>query len=232
MEGEHMAVDRSATIQSVAAIEASIRARADTDKKFINWWIYLLLLSWITLGIAGIYFYIKRISRVDKYSVRKQGYYAGLVDFTDRYGQATDQQAKAGPLVADIRNVLDRANDQDLRPIGALKSVLLTLVTFGIYGFVVWYQLNRAWADRQRVEVGFNQTLNAAWLALGITRYPITFEPAPGKERNFWLYLGLMIITLGIWGLVWDYKFHTDPDSIYPRIHGVEDTVVQLVRSL
>lgn len=226
-----MTVDRTATVQAVTALEASIRRRADTDTQFLNWWVYVLLVSWVTLGIASIYFFIKRMSRIDKYSIRKLEYYTALADFTDRYSQAAQQQAQADATLRDMRTLLERAKGYSLKPIGALKSFLLTIVTFGIWGVVAWYQINRAWADRQQTEAEFDQLLSSAWLQLGITRYPITFEPAPGKNRNFWLYFGLQIITLGIWGLVWDYKVHTDPDNIFPRIHQVEDTVLQLVRS-
>jgi hypothetical protein len=227
-----LTVDRTATIQAVTALEASVRGRADTDTRFLNWWIYILLVSWITFGIASIYFFIKRISRIDKYSVRKLAYYTALTDFTDRYSQASEHHGQADATVRDLRALLERATRYSLKPIGALKSVLLTIVTLGIWGAVAWYQINRAWADRQQAEVEFDQLLSSAWLQLGITRYPITFEPAPGKIRNFWLYFGLQIITLGIWGLVWDYKVHTDPDSIFPRVHQVEDIVLQMVRSV
>lgn len=230
-ERDTLTVDRTATIQAVTALEASIRRRADTDTRFLNWWIYILLVSWITFGIASIYFFVKRISRIDKYSVRKLEYYTALTDFTDRFGQASQQQGKADPAVRDMRAMLERAAGYGLKPIGALKSLLLTIVTFGIWGIIAWYQINRAWVDRQQIETEFDQLVSSAWTLLGITRYPITFEPAPGKDRNFWLYLGLTIITFGIWGLVWDYKVHTDPESIFPRIHQVEDSVLQLVRA-
>ena len=198
----------------------------------MNWWLYMFLLSWLTLGIAAIYYFVKRISRVDEYSRRKQDYYAALITFTERYGQASDQRVKADPVVRDMQSALEWGKKHHLRPIGALKSFLLTIVTLGIYGIVAWYQVNRAWADRQVFEREFDELLSKAWLTLGITRYPVTFELARGKDRNFWLYLVLTLVTFGIWGLVWDYKVHNDPNNIYPRIHQVEDTVVQLARSV
>ena len=230
--GAAMPFDQSATVQSVTALEASVRARTDTDTRFINWWLYMFLLSWLTLGIAAIYYFVKRISRVDEYSRRKQDYYAALITFTERYGQASDQRVKADPVVRDMQSALEWGEKHHLRPIGALKSFLLTIVTLGIYGIVAWYQVNRAWADRQVFERELDELLSKAWLTLGITRYPVTFEPARGKDRNFWLYLVLTLVTFGIWGLVWDYKVHNDPNNIYPRIHQVEDTAVQLARSV
>jgi hypothetical protein len=226
-----MATDRSGLVQPLTALEASVRARSDTDTQFINWWVYVLLLSWLTFGIAQIYYFIRRVSRVDQYSRRKQDYFESVVAFTDRYAQGSLQRQRAEPIIRDMRALVEEAKQHDLRPIGALKSFLLTVVTFGIYGIFVWYQLNRAWADRQRVTAAFTELLTKAWMVLGITNYPITFQPASGKQRNFWLYVVLSVVTFGIWGLVWDYKVHTDPNNIYPRIHQVEDTVVQLARA-
>ncbi len=226
-----MELDHTATIQSLTALEASIRRRSETDTRFLSWWVYFLVLSWLTLGIAGIYYFIKRISRIDNYSARKQEYYSALADFTDRYSQAMLRDADAGGLVRDLRSATERAKNYGVRPIGALKAFLLTIITFGIYGIVAWYQVNRAWADRQGAEADVDVALSAVWIKLGITSYPITFERVEGKERNFGLYFILTIITFGIWGLVWDYRVHTDPDTIYPRIHLVEDTVLQLARA-
>ena len=223
--------DRSATIQPLAAIEASVRVRADTDVRFMSWWLYFLILSWLTLGIATIYYFVRRVSRIDNYSRRKQEFYKGVIEFTDRFTNSSDKRTVVEPIVRDMRGLIEPAIQRELRPIGALKAILLTIVTLGIYFFVVRYQVNRAWADRQRVEREFDDLLSKAWIALGITSYPVTFEPAPGKDRNFWLYLGLTFVTLGIWGLVWDYKIHTDPENIFPRIHQVEDTVIQLARA-
>jgi Domain of unknown function (DUF4234) len=224
-----MPIDSTALVQPIRAIEASTQERTETDRTFLNWFLYFFLLSWITFGIASIYYYVRRFSRVDQYSRRKQAYYAAVVDYSERYAQATEKNASSE--IGELRSFLARAAAHDLKPIGALLTVLLTLVTFGLYAIIGIYQLNRAWVDRQRAEAEFDDLLSKAWLQLGVSRYPVTFDPVPGKDRSFALYLLLTIVTLGIWGLVWDYKIHTDPDSIFPRLHQVEDTVVQLARS-
>jgi hypothetical protein len=50
-------------------------------------------------------------------------------------------------------------------------------------------------------------------------------------RRNFGLYLGLSIITFGIYGIIWDYQLHTDPEKVYPEFHSVEDTVLNGARN-
>jgi len=77
----------AATVQSVTRLEQAIRSRTDSDRTFLNWWIYALLLSWITLGIAGIYYFYRRLSRVDAYSRRKSAYYDALIEDTQSGAQ-------------------------------------------------------------------------------------------------------------------------------------------------
>jgi len=96
---------------------------------------------------------------------------------------------------------------------------------------VVLYQLNRAWDDRQRFEAAQLDRLNKAWLKLGIVAYPVVFAPDPSKRRNFWLNVVLVIVTLGIWGLIWDYRIYTDPNALFPAFHSVEDTVLTVARA-
>jgi hypothetical protein len=69
------------------------------------------------------------------------------------------------------------------------------------------------------------------WGKLGIVKYPINYQIDQSKKRDFALYLILSIVTVGIWGLVWDYKIQTDPDNLFGEYHSIEDTVLQTVRS-
>src|SRR2546423_1622370 len=109
--------------------------------------------------------------------------------------------------------------------------VLLTVVTFGLYGFYVLYRLNRYWWDAQVLEQDFDDKLSQIWTKLNLMRYPISFTADQGKRRSYALYLILSLVTFGLWAIVWDYKIQTDPDNLYDEFHSVEDTVLQAVRS-
>ena len=138
-------------------------------------------------------------------------------DFTERYAAASGG--------------LDEASRSALKPIGALLTFVLTVVTLGLWSIVLIYQLNRAWNDRQEFEAAQMGRLNKAWIKLGIVTYPVVFTPDPSKRRNFLLNVILVVITLGIWGIVWDYRVWTDPNSLYPAFHSVEDTVLTIARA-
>lgn len=221
----------AATVESATRLEAAIRERSETDRTFVSWWLYFLLLSWITLGIAGLYYYIRRLSRVDAFSRRKTAYYEALIQFTERRAEVQGLSGGVGAITATMRTDLDAARQSSLKPIGTLLTVVLTFVTFGIWWFVATYKLNRAWDDRQRFESRFDDSLSQAWLQVGLIKYPITFKVDQGKSRNFWLWLLVSVVTLGIGYLVWDYRLHTDPDRLYPEFHAVEDSILQIVRT-
>lgn len=219
-------------VQSVTQIDRAIKLRRDNDVSLINWWLYVLLVSWVTFGIYAIVLFFKRIHRIDRFSQRKRAYYEGVLEWTERQAIQRGQGAVVHNEIADVRSEVDRAYQKDLRPINAGISFLLCIITLGIYGFYVLYRMNRYWWDAQTVEQDLDDKLSQTWIKLGFTRYPITFQLDQSKRRSYGLYLILSIVTFGIWGLVWDYKIHTDPDNLFKEFHSVEDTVLQIVRSL
>lgn len=61
-------------------------------------------------------------------------------------------------------------------------------------------------------------------MKLGVVRYPITFEPIPALERQFGTHFLLAIVTFGVYGIVWDYQLHTDPEKLYPETRAALKT--------
>jgi Domain of unknown function (DUF4234) len=218
-------------IQSVTRLDRAIKDRRDSDVELVNWWLYFLLLSWITFGIYGLYLFFKRISRIDAFSRRKRAYYEALLEWTQREAATEGREDEVHNELVDLQDEVARAYQRDLRPIKAGLSFVLSIVTLGIYGFFVLYRLNRYWWDAQVVEQDFDDKLSQVWMKLGIVRYPLTYRVDQSKRRSYALYLILSIVTFGIWGLVWDYKIQTDPDNLYGEFHSIEDTVLQTVRS-
>jgi hypothetical protein len=219
-------------IPSVTKLDRAIKQRRDTDIELVNWWLYTLILSWITFGIYGLYLFFKRILRIDQFGERKRAYYEAALEWTERWAATNGHGDAVHQELVDLRADVNRAYEQDLRPIKAGLSFVLTLITLGIYGFYVLYRMNKYWWDAQVVEQEFDDNLSQMWMTLQIARYPLNFQVDQSKRRSYPLYLILSILTLGIWGLVWDYKVHTDPDNLYGQFHSVEDTILQTIRSV
>lgn len=217
-------------IQSVTRLDRAIKARRDSDVKLVNWWLYLLVLSWVTLGIYPIYLYFKRIGRINGFGRRKRAYYEALLEWTERQAAARGKEDVVDGELVDLRSEVADAFERSLRPIRAGLSLLLTLLTLGIYGLVVLHRINRYWWDAQVFEQDFDDKLSLVWIKLDIIRYPLTYRIDQRKRRSYPLYLILSIVTIGIWGLVWDHKIHTDPDNLYSEYHSLEDSVLHAVR--
>jgi hypothetical protein len=219
-------------LQLVTRLDRFIKERRDTDLTFMNYWLYFFVVSWVTFGIYGIVIYFRRMKRIDRFSERKSAYYTSVIDWTERYSQQKGKEDDVHHLLSDMRSEVNAARKGDLREINASVALLLTFVTLGFYGLWTLYRMNRYWWDVQTIEQDFDDKLSQAWTALGLMRYPISFTLDQGKRRSYGLYLALSIVTLGVWGVVWDYKVHTDPDNLYGEIHSVEDTVLQTVRGV
>src|SRR5438270_4550052 len=130
-------------VQSVTLLDRAIKQRRDTDTILMNWWLYFFLVSWVTFGIYTIVLFFKRINRIDGFSERKRGYYAALLEWSERNARQQGKEDSVHHDLADLRSEVDAAYRGDMRPIKAGLSFLLTVVTLGIYGLYVLYRLNR-----------------------------------------------------------------------------------------
>jgi hypothetical protein len=218
-------------VESMTRLDRAIKARRDSDTQLINWWIMWLVLSWLTFGIYLVYNYYQRMSRIDGFSRRKRAYYQALLEWTEREAATRGKEEALHTDLADLRGEATRAYQKDLREINAPLSLVITILTAGLYGLYVVYRLNRYWWDAQVFEQDFDDGLSRMWSRLGIVKYPINFQLDQSKRRDFWLYLVLSIVTFGIWALVWDYKLQVDPDNLYGEYHSIEDTVLQTIRA-
>ncbi len=217
-------------IQAVQKIERSIKARRDVDVPLTNWWLCTLLLNPITMGIYAIVLFFKRTGRVDKFILRKKDYYTGILDYTEKYSQEKHSYDKIRNELNDLKEFVNNNFRQNIKEIKAGISFLLMVITAGIWGFVWMYKMNNIWDKLQKLEQDFDDKLSQIWIKMGLIKYPLGFNLDPSKKRNYALYLILTIVTGGIWGFVWDYKIHTDPDNLYAEFHSVEDAVLQTIR--
>ncbi len=142
--------------------------------KVAHWWLYLLQLSWVRFGIYTLYLFFRRISRIDAFSRRKQAYHEALVEWTEREATARGKDDEVHDALVDLGSEIHLAYGRDLRPIRAGLSLVLTIVTFGIYGLFVLYRKNRYWWEAEVVEQDFDDKLSQVWMRLGIVCYPLT----------------------------------------------------------
>ncbi|WP_194925834.1 DUF4234 domain-containing protein [Catenulispora pinisilvae] len=218
-------------LEAVRQVDRYVHERRVTDQAFVGWGLYFFLLSWVTLGIYPIVIFYRRLNRADLFRDRRLHYYSAVIDSSAQYAEGRGEYGAAHDDLDDLRRFVKERFEDEHKPIKAGLSVFLSFVTIGIYGFIAIYRLMRFWWQIQLTEQDFDDKLSIVWTKLGIIRYPITFEPVPALNRSFGLHFLLSCVTLGIYGIIWDYRLHTDPEKVYPEFHSTEDAVLNALRN-
>jgi hypothetical protein len=217
--------------QAAMTIERFVKERHQTDEKLVSWPLYFFLLTWITLFIYPMIMFYKRVQRADNFRQRKANYYGGIIEYSTQFAQESGNYDAVYSQINDMHESVNRKFADDLKPINPGMSLVLTIVTFGLYGFYVLYRNDKFWWEIQEFERDFDDSVSQLWTKLGILKYPVRFEPRQSTKRSFGLYLGVTLVTFGLFGIVWDYKVHTDPEALFPEFHSVEDAVLNAVRT-
>lgn len=216
---------------ALAQVERYIRERRDTDKPLIGWGVYFFLLGPLTLGIYYIVVYYQRLQRADMFRERRQHYYGAVADFTTQYAEQTRQLDAVHHDTDDLRAYVKERFLNVHKPVNAGLSVALSFLTLGVYWFIAVYKVMKFWWEIQVTEQDFCERASVIWSRLGIIRYPISFDPMQQLRRSFWTDFLLSVVTIGIYGIFWDYQLHTDPDKVYPEFHSTEDAVLSAART-
>lgn len=217
-------------LQAVQQVDRYVHERRTTDQVFVGWGVYYFVLTWATLGIYVFIMFYRRLDRADLFRERRLHYYSAVIEATGQYAEQEGQYEAVHDDLDDLRRFVKERFQDEHRPIGAGKSLALSLVTLGIYGMFAVHRLMQFWWQIQLTEQDFDEKLSLIWTKLGVTRYPVVFEPIPALHRTFGMHFLLSVATLGIYGIVWDYQLHTDPEKVYPETRATEDTVLNVLR--
>ncbi|TET53682.1 MAG: DUF4234 domain-containing protein [Actinobacteria bacterium] len=200
-------------LKNLSDLERAYMEREVTDRRLINWWLFLLL-SWITFGIVYFIVLTMRIFRRDSHFERMMLLFSSALGASKEVAQMKNIDASEEIEVIE-RKILE-AELSLLRPKHAILWLVLILLTGGLLLLYVYYFLLVDWYRIQAIEKDLLKDFSALWLKLGIVETPVTVEITAPK-RNYWLYLFLTVITLGIWAFYWDYVVHTDPEKVFPE---------------
>lgn len=216
--------------QEVLQIERSIKERREWDVKLTNFWLTMLILSPITLGIYPLVLLFKQIIRVDKFIQRKRKYYSAVINYTEKYLKENNYFDEYQHKFNELKNSYNDIFLRECKELNILLAILLSFVTLGIYGIYFNYRLNRIWDDLQKFEEEFYDKLNSIWIEVNIIKYPINFRYDSSKKRSFIVNILLTVVSFGLWSIFWAYKLWTDPDNLYNEFHTAEDTVLSATR--
>ncbi|MFI0371184.1 DUF4234 domain-containing protein [Actinomadura sp. 1N219] len=217
-------------LPAVQRVDRYVHERRTTDQKLVDWAVYFFLLSWVTLGIYTIVVFYRRLKRADLFRDRRLHYHGAVIEATRQFAEQSGSGHEVRGQLDDLRRYVNDRFEDEHRPINAGLSVFLSFITLGVYWFIATYRMMRFWWEIQLTEQDFDDVLSDIWLRLGIVQYRVTFEPVPDLHRGFGVHVLLTVVTFGIYGVVWDYQLHTDPEKLFPEVHSTEDTVLSALR--
>ena len=163
-------------MQEILEIERSIKERRESDIKLTNFWVTILLLSPVTLGIYPVIQGYKQIARIDKFIQRKRKYYSEVINYTEKYLKENNYFDEYQHKFNELKNSYNDIFLKECKELNILLALLLSFVTLGIYGIYFNYRLNRIWDDLQKFEEEFYDKLNLIWSKVDIIKYPINFR--------------------------------------------------------
>ncbi|KKL48500.1 hypothetical protein LCGC14_2324900 [marine sediment metagenome] len=212
-------------------LERTIFEGREQENPLINWWLFLVLVVGLSFIIVGLVIYLiiiyQRIERRDKHFARMGELFRTSLRTTEEVAKAKGIDIYSQK--SEIEEKIKVAEDSLLRPKNAVLWTVLMVLTGGLVAFYVYYFLLVDWYRIQRLEQDIMDDFSDLWTQLDIVKDPIPVSLRV-PERSYWAYLGLSIITLGIWLFYWDYVTHTEPDHVFPENRSWEDKILSSFR--
>ena len=142
-------------VPAVQQMERHVWDRRETDFTLPNWALCFFVLSWATLGIYPIILFYKRIDRADLFRNRKAGYYRATIEFSRQYAAEIDRTDEVHSQIEDLNAYIEYRLNTVHTPINAGLSLVLSVVTFGIYGLLRDLSTYEFWWEIQITEREF-----------------------------------------------------------------------------
>jgi flagellar biosynthesis regulator FlaF len=201
-------------------LTGAIEARAESDRRF-----YFLtdgiLIPIITLGIWNLVMMYRLIKRRDAHFRQMHGLNRVIVDTIKEKARANNVDPTSLPGLADLETAI-RTQEEKEQAKGAALWLILSMVT-GIAGLYVQYFLTVDFyhhEQRQKAIVDKANDVLASANLPGRMQYNAVLP-----ERHFWLNFLATIVTLGIWGIFWQYRIYSDPNRHFESEWVWEDSI-------
>jgi ABC-type multidrug transport system fused ATPase/permease subunit len=180
-------------------------------------------------GILYLYFFYMLIRRRNQHFSRQQRFFTDLV--TVLRGAAYKRNVNADAVLGSIENTVRQSQAEETEKSAVLWVILMLVPLINIIAVLyVLYFLTSDFHKHERREDGM---LSDAERALGTMGVQFIFHrDNPIPSRSFVLYFILTIITLGIFGLYWEYVLIKDPNNHFVNHAVYEPQIIQLITPL
>jgi hypothetical protein len=180
-------------------------------------------------GILYLYFFYMLIRRRNQHFPRQQRFFSDLI--TVLRGAAYKRNVSVDALLVSMENTLRQSQAEETDKSAVLWVILMLVPIINIFAVLyVLYFLTSDFHKHERWEDGMLSDTERALGAMGVQFIFHRNNPIP--SRSFVLYLILTIITLGIFGLYWEYVLIKDPNNHFVNHAVYEPQIIQLITPL
>jgi hypothetical protein len=183
----------------------------------------------VLAGVLYLYFFYMLIRRRNQHFPRQQRFFSDLV-MVLRVA-ASRRNVNVDAVLGSMENTVRQTQVEETEK-SAVMWVILMLVPFIniIAELYVLYFLTSDFYKHERWEDGMLSDTERALGAMGVQFIFHRNDPIP--SRSFVLYLVVTIITVGMFGLYWDYVLIKDPNNHFVSHAIYEPQIIQLVTPL
>jgi len=179
--------------------------------------------------ILYLYFFYILIRRRNQHFARQQRFLADLV--TVLRTASSRKSINNDALLGSMENTLRQSQTEETEKSAILWVILMLVPIVSIIAFLyILYFLNGDFYKHERWEDGTLSDMERALSALGVQFIFHRNNPIP--HRSYVLYIILTIITLGIFGLYFEYTLITDPNNHFANHIVYEPSIIQAVTPL
>lgn len=183
----------------------------------------------VLAGILYLYFFYMLIWRRNQHFPRQQRFFTDLV--TVLRGAASKRNVNVDAVLGSMENTVRQSQAEETDKSAVLWVILMLVPFISIIAILyVLYFLTSDFYKHERWEDGMLSDTERALGAMGVQFIFHRNNPIP--SRSFVLYLIVTIITLGIFGLYWEYVLIKDPNNHFVNHAVYEPQIIQLVTPL
>ncbi len=218
-------------IMNIERLNTIYEAKRDTDYVFMDWWLGTLLMPSVTMGVYTGYRYYRYIDRRDKHFTRLKSFYTVLPETLKELATISGVDLKED-LDAYNRTLDAYETQKTFEVRGWGKSLLLNMVTCGVWPFFVLQQLLTDYVALEKIEQVLVSKTATMLKKLGVKdTTKIRFSPRC-VERKFGLHLLLVFLTMGFSVLYLDYHFKNEPEAHFEETAKVHYHILGVLKEL
>lgn len=205
-------------------VVAEARRRHETDYRF-NYWSYL---GWniLTIGVYSYYATYKLVERRTKHAERRLAFMSYFWHTLNTRAEAAGKRVEVAEGLDNLSRIYQQIDAFERRNKREATLWVILRLVFSPVGAYINHFLNKDLIFFDQWESSY--AANAEWVMQRLgTPVSIPQRRKPVQDRSTGLYVFLVIITLGIWSLVWRAQTMADGNDHFDDDDAMEDALLR-----